>query len=134
MQRWEDLIGKALDSHAKPHGLSYTCILKKVMFGCFIMLFARKDKFEQASFRALKSVKIKTGTKGMTANKGAVAIRFNFEDTSFMFMNTHLTSGQKKVKERVADIRQTYTGATAFFDSTESQPVIPGVHTRFKRT
>ena len=63
------------------------------MFGCYIMLFARQDKFDQRCFKSLKSVKIKTGTKGMTANKGAVAIRFNFEDTSFMFMNTHLTSG-----------------------------------------
>ena len=45
----------------------------------------------------MHTVKIKTGTKGLTANKGSVALRFNFEDTSFMFLNCHLVSGQNKV-------------------------------------
>ena len=104
------------------------------MFGCFIMLFARSDCLNQSSFRAQKQVKIKTGTKGMTANKGAVALRFNFDDTSFMFMNTHLTSGQKKVKERFADTRQTYSGCTKYFDENENTDFIPGVHDSLKRT
>ena len=96
MQRWEALIIRALNERAQPAGLRYFCILKKVMFGCFIMLLVRSDSFGASAFKALTSVKIKTGTKGMTANKGAVALRFNFFDTSFMFMNCHLTSGQKK--------------------------------------
>ena len=78
------------------------------------MLFARTDSL--ASFKSLKAVKNKTGTKGMTANKGSVAIRFNFDDTSFMFMNCHLTSGQSKVKERFADTRQNYASVTQMFD------------------
>ena len=63
------------------------------MFGCFIMLFVRNDSFIEKSFSGLKTVKVKTGTKGMTANKGSVALKFNYHDSSFMFMNTHLTSG-----------------------------------------
>ena len=98
------------------------------------MLFARKNCCIAGSFKSIKTVKVKTGTKGITANKGAVAIRFNFEDTSFMFMNTHLTSGQKKSKERIADTKLTYSGVTQVFDQFESQPVIPGIHDSFKRT
>ena len=64
----------------------------------------------------------------MAANKGAVALRFNFDDTSFMFMNCHLTSGQKKSKERVADTKLTYNGVTSFFDHNEPLTMLPGVH------
>ena len=70
----------------------------------------------------------------MAANKGAVGLRFNFDDTSFMFMNCHLTSGQKKWKERVADTKLTYTETSAFFDQQESTPPIPGVHNSWRRT
>lgn len=93
MNNWQSLIGKALNDRGQPAGVEYECIAKKVMFGCYIMLFARLNCCRAGSFKSIKTVKIKTGTKGITANKGAVAIRFNFEDTSFMFMNTHLTSG-----------------------------------------
>ena len=82
------------------------------MFGCFIMLLVRSDSFAASAFKALTSAKIKTGTKGMTANKGAVALRFNFFDTSFMFMNCHLTSGQNKSRQRMDDANLTYSGVT----------------------
>lgn len=102
------------------------------MFGCFIMLFARSDC--QNSFKSLKSVKNKTGTGGMTANKGSVALRFNFDDTSFMFMNCHLTSGQKAYRERFNDTSKNYSDVTQSFDNMESEPLIPGLHASNKRT
>jgi synaptojanin len=82
----------------------YGCLLRKVMFGCYIMLFVRVDNFKHIT--NMHTVKIKTGASGMAANKGSVAMRFNFHDTSFMFLNCHLTSGQKKVKERVTNLQQ----------------------------
>jgi inositol-1,4,5-trisphosphate 5-phosphatase len=36
---------------------------------------------------------VKTGFSGIAGNKGSVAIRFQFENTSFAFTNVHLTSG-----------------------------------------
>lgn len=80
------------------------------MFGCYIMLFARSDHMH--SFKTLRSVKNKTGTGGMTANKGSTALRFNYDDTSFMFMNCHLTSGQKAMRERFADASKNYADVT----------------------
>jgi hypothetical protein len=99
MVQWESIVGSGLK---KRTGQVYGCLLRKVMFGCFVMLFVRQDNFKYIS--NMHSVKTQTGTKGLTANKGSTAIRFNFHDTSFMFMNCHLTSGQKKIKERISDL------------------------------
>ena len=84
------------------------------MFGCYIMLFARADCIKQGKLRFFQSVKVKTGVKGIAANKGGVALKFNYLDSSFMIMNSHLTSGQSKVKERFADVRKVYTGACEY--------------------
>jgi len=123
MLQWEQIIKNGLNKRAsttsKDGSFKYQCLLKKVMFGCFIMLFVREDNLKY--IRNMHVVKVKTGTKGMTANKGSVGLRFNFMDTSFMFMNCHLTSGQKKVKDRLQDISYTF-GETCnnFFEFNES--------------
>lgn len=83
------------------------------MFGCLIMLFAREDHIK--SLRKVHTVKVKTGVRGMAANKGSTAIRFNYEDSSFMFLNCHLTSGQKEVQDRFDDLQQCYTETTQTF-------------------
>jgi hypothetical protein len=54
-------------------------------------MFAKDDHKEKISY--LRKVKVKTGFSGMTGNKGSVSLRFNFEDTSFAFLNSHLESG-----------------------------------------
>jgi hypothetical protein len=97
MHGWESIVARSLNYRAaqQQSKLKYGCLLRKVMFGCFIMLFVRSDNYN--SIKSMHTVKIKTGTSGYTANKGSVALRFNFEDTSFMFLNCHLCSGQKKV-------------------------------------
>ena len=43
---------------------------------------------------------MKTGLKGSTGNKGAVAIRFLFHSTSLCFVCAHLAAGQSNVAER----------------------------------
>jgi inositol-1,4,5-trisphosphate 5-phosphatase len=40
---------------------------------------------------------VKTGFSGIAGNKGSVAIRFQFDNTSFAFTNVHLTSGQSEI-------------------------------------
>ena len=61
------------------------------MVGCFIIMFAKSEL--KHSIKNIRKVKVKTGFSGMTGNKGSVAIRFNFENTAFAFINTHLESG-----------------------------------------
>lgn len=41
----------------------------------------------------MRTSKVKTGFGGNSGNKGSVAIRFNFDDSSLSFINCHLASG-----------------------------------------
>ena len=41
----------------------------------------------------MKTSKVKTGFGGNSGNKGAVTLRFNFDDSSLVFLNCHLSSG-----------------------------------------
>lgn len=54
-------------------------------------MFAKEEHREKIS--VLRKFKVKTGFAGMTGNKGSVAVRFNFLNTSFSFINCHLESG-----------------------------------------
>jgi phosphatidylinositol-bisphosphatase len=46
---------------------------------------------------------VKTGLGGATGNKGAAAIRFVLNGTSFCFVCAHFAAGQSQVAERNAD-------------------------------
>ena len=50
------------------------------------------------------SISVRPGTAFRT--KGAIASAFMIFGTSFLFVNTHLTAHQEKVKERVSDVKK----------------------------
>lgn len=76
------------------------------MVGCYIIMFVKNE--HKMKIRNIRKFKVKSGLKGFTGNKGSVALRFTFEDTSFAFINAHLESGQGMVAERLENIRQIY--------------------------
>ncbi len=83
---WERIITNSLCKKSK-----YVCVSKKPMVGCYILLYIRdihKDRINQ-----IRTSKVKTGFGGQSGNKGSVAIRFNFDQSSFAFINCHLSSG-----------------------------------------
>lgn len=55
----------------------------------------------------------------MAANKGSTSIRFNYNDTSFMFLNCHLASGQKEYAARFNNLEECYTETITNFHNTE---------------
>lgn len=61
------------------------------MFGCLLLIFARENSLD--SLKRINTVKIKVGTGGVTANKGSTAIKLNYEDSTILFLNCHLSSG-----------------------------------------
>ena len=61
------------------------------MVGCYIVMFVKEE--HKHKIKSIRKHKVKTGMSGMTGNKGSVALRFNFEDTSFAFVDVHLESG-----------------------------------------
>ena len=58
-------------------------------------MFAKEE--HKTAIKNLTRLKVKTGFGGITGNKGSVGIRFNFNDTSFAFVNCHLESGQNNM-------------------------------------
>jgi len=98
---WEEIVTRSMCKRHK-----YICVGKKPMVGCLIMLFARDE--HKHKINSIRTSKVKTGFGGQSGNKGAVAIRFNYAQSSFAFINVHLTSGQNQVGERLEDIREIY--------------------------
>jgi phosphatidylinositol-3,4,5-trisphosphate 5-phosphatase 2 len=108
---WEQLFSDALKKRL-PHA-EFKCIMRKVMFGCLILFFCKEAK--TAGIKKMCTSKVKTGVKGMAANKGSTSLRFNYWDTTFLFLNCHLSSGQKKVNERMDDLNLCYSETMAHF-------------------
>lgn len=69
-----------------------------------LVVFIRRDLIWFCSLPEDDSFSVRPGTAFRT--KGAVAISFYLFGTSFLFVTSHLTAHQAKVKERVQDIRR----------------------------
>ena len=48
---------------------------------------------------------VKTGLGGALGNNGATAVRRKIDDSQFVFINTHLSSGQKHIETRHQEVR-----------------------------
>jgi len=64
------------------------------------MLIAKSEVQTRIFDVAMSSIKTPMGNK--TGNKGAVMVRFGFEDSSFVFLNCHLAAGTlpKNIEDR----------------------------------
>lgn len=72
------------------------------MVGQFIIMFAKEEIKE--NINNLKKFDVKTGFANIGGNKGCVAIRFQFNNTSFAFLNIHLASGKNSHSERMESL------------------------------
>lgn len=91
------------------------------MVGQYIVMFAKRE--HMGSIRQLRKVKVKSGFSGIVGNKGSVGLRFNYEDTSFAFMNVHMAHGygQKALAERLENVRQIYNDTFQDFSQANTQ-------------
>lgn len=94
---WEYLVKDCLNQY----GEKYVLLRVEQMTSLIILFFAKEDKAKYVK-RVEGSTK-KTGFGGMTGNKGAVAIRFEYGSTSFCFVNAHFSAGNSNVDERAND-------------------------------
>nr|XP_022916471.1 72 kDa inositol polyphosphate 5-phosphatase isoform X2 [Onthophagus taurus] len=69
-----------------------------------LAIFLRRDLIWYCSVPEESYISVRPGTAFRT--KGAVACSFMVFGTSFLFVNTHLTAHQEKVKERVSDVKK----------------------------
>ena len=83
------------------------------MVGLYVLVLTKVEHLPR--FGNIRKLMVKTGYDGITGNKGAVTIRFDFNDSAFSFVNVHLESGQKYVAERLENLRQIYDEAYNFY-------------------
>ncbi|THU59398.1 hypothetical protein C4D60_Mb07t01750 [Musa balbisiana] len=79
-------------------GHSRYCLLaSKQMVGIFLTVWVKRDIRD--SIRNLKVSCVGRGLMGYLGNKGSISVSLSFHQTSFCFICSHLTSGQKEGDE-----------------------------------
>ena len=87
-----------LNTHASR--AQYTLVRQTDMHGLYILLIAKSEV--QTRIFDVAMAAVKPNVANQSGNKGAVAVRFGFEDSSFIFLNCHLCGGlnPRNVDER----------------------------------
>ncbi|XP_017768616.1 PREDICTED: 72 kDa inositol polyphosphate 5-phosphatase [Nicrophorus vespilloides] len=94
---WESSLQETIGpSHVLFHSVSLGTL--------HIAVFLRRDLIWYSSVPEESCISVRPGSAFKT--KGAVASAFMIFGTSFLFVNTHLTAHQEKVKERVSDVKK----------------------------
>jgi len=68
------------------------------MNACSIFLFSKRKLLNK--LKEIFVCKVEAGLNGFAKNKGAVALRFKVQETTFSFINTHLESGEGQAPKR----------------------------------
>lgn len=79
----------------------YIMLRAEQMSSLLLLFFVRADSVNNV--KQVEGGVKKTGLGGMTGNKGAVAIRFNYGASTFCFVNAHLAAGTNNIQERHND-------------------------------
>lgn len=101
MKLWENLVANCLKQFD-----DYVMLRTEQMSSLMVVYFVKKELAEKV--KQVEGSSKKTGFGGITGNKGAVAIRFEYGSTSFAFVNSHLAAGQQQVYERCIDYENIY--------------------------
>lgn len=94
---WENMVSSCLSKYDG----KYLLLRVEQMSSLAILFFVRADKIKLV--KQVEGATKKTGFGGMAGNKGAVAIRFQYDATSFCFVNCHLSAGVNNVEDRRND-------------------------------
>jgi endonuclease/exonuclease/phosphatase family metal-dependent hydrolase len=103
-QAWEAAAKRTLDANAKKHGMEeYVLLRGGQLVGASLSIFVRSGVLK--SIKNVEGSLKKTGMSGMAGNKGAVAIRMEFANTSLCFVTAHLAAGFANYEERNRDYK-----------------------------
>lgn len=95
--QWGAFLDKKLNSRSE----SYFLLRTESIASMCLFLFVKKNNLHHVTDVAGTSKK--TGLGGITANKGACAVRFDFGATSFVLVTSHLAAGATAIMERHYD-------------------------------
>lgn len=99
---WEICIIHALNAK----GPRYQLLMSKQLAGMMLLVAVKREHMER--IQDPRDCVVPVGILGM-ANKGAVSIRFQFDDSTFCFVNSHLCAHQANVLRRNQDFREIAT-------------------------
>ena len=103
-QAWESVVKRTLNEDARKRGTEEYVILRGgQLVGASLSIFVKASqlKFIKNVEGSLK----KTGMSGIAGNKGAVAIRMDYANTTICFVTAHLAAGFANYEERNRDFR-----------------------------
>lgn len=95
--KWEKNLKSVLDVNA-PAGEKYASLWSWQMGGIALLLFIKESQMKYIS--NVEGSAKKTGLGGMSANKGGLAVSFNYSKTLLCFVCSHLAAGHGNADER----------------------------------
>jgi hypothetical protein len=106
---WETAVRDCLNRNAQKHqGEDYVLVRGGQLVGASLSVFVRASILPQ--IKNVEGAVKKTGLSGMAGNKGAVAIRFEYADTSICLVTAHMAAGFQNYDERNQDYRTISSG------------------------
>ncbi|KAF2854632.1 hypothetical protein T440DRAFT_464773 [Plenodomus tracheiphilus IPT5] len=103
-EAWEKAVRNCLNHNAEKHGKDEYVILRGgQLVGASLSVFIRSDHLKH--IKNVEGSLKKTGMSGMAGNKGAVAIRFEYANTSICLVTAHLAAGFANYEERNRDYK-----------------------------
>jgi hypothetical protein len=97
---WRDFLIRCLDDYMP--GSLYHLLQCQTLVGLFTCIFVKADLRDR--IHNISASELKRGMGGLHGNKGAIAVRFDVDDSSICFVNCHLAAGQSHATQRNSDI------------------------------
>lgn len=108
-QQWENAVRMTLNKRAATlGGEDYIMLRGGQLVGASLSVFVRVSVLP--FIKNVEGAVKKTGMSGMAGNKGAVAIRMDYADTSICLVTAHLAAGFANYEERNQDYRTIANG------------------------
>ncbi|KAL8693198.1 MAG: hypothetical protein Q9218_001942 [Villophora microphyllina] len=109
---WRDHLVRSVEEYMPPSE-AYVLLHTASMVGLFSCVFIKASL--RSNISRIEAAEIKRGMGGLHGNKGALILRFHFNDSSICLINCHLAAGQTNTMHRNSDI-------TAILDSFALPP------------